>query len=58
MIVMDGVRFDIVVQRELDRWLVADSDGTVYARLSSEVDARAVAARMEAELLAQGGRRA
>ncbi len=58
MIVLDGVRYDLVVQREGPDWLLADSDGVIYARFSCETRARAALGLMEGRLLAQGGRRA
>lgn len=58
MIVLDGVRYDLVVQREGLSWLLADSDGTVYGRFSTEERARVALGLMEGRLLAQGGRRA
>lgn len=58
MIVLDGASFDLVVQREGLDFLLADSDGTVYGRFSTEQRARAALTLMEARLIAQGGRRA
>jgi hypothetical protein len=62
VILRDGVQYDAVVQRQ-DLpgggcfWLLADSDGTVYARFSTEDRARRALTDFEARLLAAGGRR-
>ena len=57
MIRLDGVSFDLVVQREGPGWLLADSDGTIYGRYTCETRARAALDAMEARLLARGGKR-
>lgn len=57
-ILLDGVSYDLVVQRDALDWIVADSDGAVYSRHPSESAARAALDLMARRLLAGGGRQA
>lgn len=56
MIVLGGVEYDVVVQRDGLDWCVADSDGTIYSRHASERAACDAANAFRQNLLAIGGR--
>ena len=51
---IDGCVCDLVVQRELASWMVADSDGTVYSNHDDEPAARAAMARFKRTLICLG----
>jgi regulator of RNase E activity RraA len=58
MIILNGVTFDLVVQRDGRDWIVADPDGVIFSRHETRAAAERALAAREAKLLAQGGRRA
>lgn len=57
MIVLDGVAFDLVVQRDGLDWIVADADGLIFSTHETRRAAERALAARQARLLAQGGRR-
>jgi regulator of RNase E activity RraA len=57
MMVLDGVTYDLVVQRDGADWLVADSDGLVFSRHETRRAAERALAAREDRLIGQGGRR-
>jgi hypothetical protein len=57
MIVLDGVTFDLIVQRDGRDWIVADSDGAIFSRHETRLAAESALGFREARLVAQGGRR-
>lgn len=58
MIVLDGVTYDLVVQRDGIDWIVADPDGLVFSRHETRRAAERALAAREDRLIGQGGRRA
>jgi hypothetical protein len=58
VIILDGVTYDLVVQRDGADWLVADRDGAVLCRRETRRAAERALAGFEDRLIGQGGRRA
>ena len=56
MIILDGVTYDLVVQRDGADWLVADRDGAVLCRRETRRAAERALAVFEDKLIEQGGR--
>jgi len=57
MIILDGVTYDLVVQRDGADWLVADRDRAVLSRHETRRAAERALAAREDRLIGQGGRR-
>ena len=57
MIVLDGVTYDLVVQRDGMDWIVADPDGVIFSRHETRRAAERALAVREDHLIGQGGRR-
>jgi hypothetical protein len=57
VIILDGVTYDLVVQRDGFDWIVADSDGLVFSRHETRRAAERALAAREDRLIGQGGRR-
>jgi len=57
MIILDGVTFDLVVQRDGFDWIVADPDGLIYSRHETRRAAELALAAREDRMIGQGGRR-
>jgi regulator of RNase E activity RraA len=55
MIVLDGVTFDLVVQRDGRDWIVGDSDGLIFSRHETRLAAERSMRFRQASLVAQGG---
>jgi regulator of RNase E activity RraA len=57
MIVLDGVTYDLVVQRDGFDWIVADPDGLIFSRHETRRAAERALAAREDRMIGQGGRR-
>jgi regulator of RNase E activity RraA len=57
MIVLDGVTYDLVVQRDGFDWIVADPDGLIFSRQETRRAAERALAAREDRMIGQGGRR-